>query len=205
MPKQSFPIGMLDKAGKNVKTATGWVPVKGNEQLIDKELNANREVAIEKVKTEKAPKEPKQKKETKTQKEKSHKLSQKDVDLEKQKIRTIRNIKKLRYSLLSCSKNDKEFIQGQLDLEFEDLKTIFDYVPTEEELTTKYRGEHVVKGDSVFILGIKTIILSVHSDDPETFTHKTAKGTGFCSIHTIDEEPTVSVSHDPIFTDDVNE
>lgn len=29
-------IGELDKAGKHVKTATGWVPVKGNEHLVNK-------------------------------------------------------------------------------------------------------------------------------------------------------------------------
>jgi hypothetical protein len=28
MAKKSFEIGSLDKAGKNVKTATGWVSVK---------------------------------------------------------------------------------------------------------------------------------------------------------------------------------
>jgi len=32
--KKAFPIGSLDKHKKNVKTATGWVPLKGNEHLV---------------------------------------------------------------------------------------------------------------------------------------------------------------------------
>ena len=32
--KTPFPIGSLDKNKKNVKTATGWVPIKGNHHLI---------------------------------------------------------------------------------------------------------------------------------------------------------------------------
>lgn len=40
-------IGELDKAGKNVKTANGWVPVKGNEHLVNdgnKKENKNAEI-----------------------------------------------------------------------------------------------------------------------------------------------------------------
>lgn len=41
MAKKSFQVGILDKAGRNVKSAEGWVPTKGNEGMIDWTLEEN--------------------------------------------------------------------------------------------------------------------------------------------------------------------
>lgn len=52
--KTPFPIGSLDKNRKNVKTAAGWVPLKGNHHLVSEEYKhmlADTHVH-EKVKTE---------------------------------------------------------------------------------------------------------------------------------------------------------
>lgn len=45
--KKHFPIGSLDKAGKNVKTEKGWVPVKGNEHLVSEEAKNQREHRVQ--------------------------------------------------------------------------------------------------------------------------------------------------------------
>lgn len=41
MAKKSFSIGILDKAGRMVKGESGWLPLKGNEALIDWTLEEN--------------------------------------------------------------------------------------------------------------------------------------------------------------------
>jgi len=51
--KKAFPIGSLDKAKKNVKTAAGWVPIVGNEHHVHsdyKHLISKEEKQIEEVK-----------------------------------------------------------------------------------------------------------------------------------------------------------
>jgi len=59
MGKQAFAIGSLDKHGKNVKTADGWKPVKGNENLVSKEFKdqiaAPKEKAVKATPKEKTP------------------------------------------------------------------------------------------------------------------------------------------------------
>ncbi len=50
--RSSFPIGALDKSCRHVRTATGWVLVKGNEKLVDMSLEINKGKEV-KVKTKK--------------------------------------------------------------------------------------------------------------------------------------------------------
>ena len=45
-------IGELDKAGKNIKTATGWIPRKGNEHLVGKNVEKENSMEASKQKEE---------------------------------------------------------------------------------------------------------------------------------------------------------
>jgi len=53
--RSAFPPGALDKSGRHVRTATGWVPVKGNEKLVnmDLEVNKGREMKVGRKKEDK--------------------------------------------------------------------------------------------------------------------------------------------------------
>jgi len=52
--RSSFPPGALDKSGRHVRTKDGWVPVKGNEKLVDMTLEINKGKQIKQPKEKKA-------------------------------------------------------------------------------------------------------------------------------------------------------
>ncbi len=173
---------MLDKSGKNVKTENGWVPVIGNENLVDKELNKNKVVAEPKEKVVKEKKE----KIPKVKKDHEEISSRKERNEETSKNWLISHIKKLRYDLHHASKNDRHYIQLNIDNDLQELKKDHNYVPSETELKTKYRGEKVEIGDMFFINGEQFKVLNI-DEDGEGFMYKTEKGVGQTTINLIDK------------------
>lgn len=193
MAKQSFLPGTLDKAGKNVKTEKGWVPVKGNEHLIKPELNNGRQPEQPRSKTEK-PKTAKPEKKTSETEEpvKDHEQTRKDKLKEEEKWRLVKELKnkKVELELLPSvmGKADFEFYKGNIKILEEDLKKHHNYEMDDEEATTKYRGEKVLAGDIVFIDGEARKVITI-DEDGTGFTYKTKNGSGQGMIETMDARP----------------
>ncbi len=51
--RSAFPVGALDKSCRHVRTKDGWVPVKGNEKLVDMSLEINKGKSIKQPKEKK--------------------------------------------------------------------------------------------------------------------------------------------------------